>query len=55
MAPAARDTDRYELVATIVNALVRPPGDPAASDYTILYRAAPAGLTAVLMPRPDEA
>jgi hypothetical protein len=27
----------------------------AACDYTMLYRAAPAGLTAVLMPRPDEA
>ena len=26
----------------------------AAGDYTQLYRAAPAGLTAVLMPRPDE-
>jgi hypothetical protein len=28
MALAVRDTDRYELVATIVNALVRPPSDP---------------------------
>jgi hypothetical protein len=27
----------------------------AACDYTQLYRAAPAGLTAVLVPRPDEA
>jgi PIN domain len=27
----------------------------ASGDYTQLYRAAPAGLTAVLMPRPDEA
>ena len=27
----------------------------AADDYTHLYRAAPAGLAAVLMPRPDEA
>jgi len=27
----------------------------AAGDYTQLYRAAPAGLSAVLMPRPDEA
>jgi hypothetical protein len=26
----------------------------ASGDYTQLYRAAPAGLTAVLMPRPDE-
>jgi hypothetical protein len=27
----------------------------AAGDYTMLYRAASAGLVAVLMPRPDEA
>jgi rRNA-processing protein FCF1 len=27
----------------------------AACDYTMLYRAAPAGLTVVLMPRPDDA
>jgi rRNA-processing protein FCF1 len=27
----------------------------AAADYTMLYRAAPAGLSAFLMPRPDEA
>jgi hypothetical protein len=27
----------------------------AAGDYTQLYRAAPAGLSAILMPRPDEA
>jgi hypothetical protein len=27
----------------------------AAGDYTQLYRAVPAGLTAIVMPRPDEA
>jgi hypothetical protein len=27
----------------------------AADDYTMLHRAAPTGLSAVLMPRPDEA
>ncbi len=41
--------------AVAVNELTGRPVLLAAGDYAMLYRAAPRGVTAVLMPRPDEA
>lgn len=41
--------------ATAIGDMAGRPVILAAGDYTQLYRAAPAGLSAVLMPRPDEA